>query len=115
SRGTTRRCSATTAPTRPASAQRSVSHRLPRCACRCGSLSEGKESMKRYNDGHVRNRRGALGRGLTVSAAVLFATAGCEVVNPGPVSDEFLTLPASQQGFVNGSKQRLVEVVGNEA
>lgn len=71
--------------------------------------------MKRYNDGQAGSRRGALARGLTASAALLFATAGCEVTNPGPVSDEFLTLPASQQGFVNGAKQRLVEVVGNEA
>lgn len=41
--------------------------------------------------------------------------AGCEVTNPGPVADEYMTLPASQQGFVNGSMERLVRAVGNLA
>jgi len=50
--------------------------------------------------------------------AILMATAlvalgsGCEVTNPGPVQDEFLSLPASQQGFVNGAKERLTRSVG---
>jgi hypothetical protein len=39
-------------------------------------------------------------------------SAGCEVVNPGPVADEYMTLPTSQQGFVNGAMERLVRVVG---
>ena len=53
-----------------------------------------------------------------VCAAVLAGAvlaAGCEVVNPGPVADEYMTLPASQQGFVNGSMERLVRTVGNTA
>jgi hypothetical protein len=42
-------------------------------------------------------------------------TAGCEVVNPGPVADEYMTVPASQQGFVNGSMERLTRVIGYQA
>jgi hypothetical protein len=38
--------------------------------------------------------------------------AGCEVTNPGPIQDQFLSEPASQQGFVNGSKERINEAVG---
>lgn len=47
----------------------------------------------------------AVAVGVTLSAA-------CEVTNPGPVQDEFLSLPASQQGFVNGAKERLTRSVG---
>jgi hypothetical protein len=45
-----------------------------------------------------------------LASAVL--AAGCEVVNPGPVADEYMTLPASQQGFVNGAMERLTRAVG---
>ena len=38
--------------------------------------------------------------------------AGCDVTNPGPVADDFLTLPAAQQGFVNGAAERLTRAVG---
>jgi hypothetical protein len=55
-----------------------------------------------------RSRAGAL---LTVLSGALAAGA-CEVVNPGPVDDEFIALPASQQGLVNGSWERLNRVVG---
>jgi starch-binding outer membrane protein, SusD/RagB family len=53
-------------------------------------------------------------RAVVIAALALttmFAT-GCEVTNPGPVQDEFLDLPASQQGFVNGAKERLTRAVG---
>ncbi|MBI4521336.1 MAG: hypothetical protein HY701_10890, partial [Gemmatimonadetes bacterium] len=47
-------------------------------------------------------------------AAVLALTlgTGCDVTNPGPVADEYLVLPAAQQGFVNGAKERLTRSVG---
>jgi len=45
----------------------------------------------------------------------MLGTAGCEVTNPGPVQDEFLTLEAAQQGFVNGAKERLTEALGQGA
>jgi hypothetical protein len=61
------------------------------------------------------NGNGRLARigAATLAAAVL--TAGCEVINPGPVNDEFIALPASQQGLVNGSWERLNRLVGGEA
>src|SRR5690606_18366131 len=52
-----------------------------------------------------------------LAAAVLGVVfgAGCEVDNPGPVADEYMTLPASQQGFVNGSMERLMRALGQLA
>jgi hypothetical protein len=58
-------------------------------------------------------RKGTHHRAAAVVAVVIgvaFAT-GCEVTNPGPVNDEFLTLPESQQGFVNGAKERLTRAI----
>jgi hypothetical protein len=54
------------------------------------------------------------GQGKIVAAVVVSAVlaAGCEVVNPGPVADEYMTLPAAQQGFVNGSMERLTRAIG---
>jgi hypothetical protein len=48
-------------------------------------------------------------------ALIAGLSAGCEVINPGPVADEYMTLPASQQGFVNGSMERLTRLVGESA
>lgn len=38
---------------------------------------------------------------------------GCEVVNPGPVGDAYISLPASQAGLVNGSWERMNNIIGN--
>ncbi len=45
---------------------------------------------------------------LTVMVTLL---AGCDVTNPGPVQDDFLGDPATQQGMVNGSITKLLEAV----
>jgi len=50
---------------------------------------------------------------FALAGAVL--TAGCEVLNPGPVGDEFIDLPASQAGLVNGSWERLNRIIGSGA
>jgi hypothetical protein len=65
--------------------------------------------MKTIWRGSKRSARRPAGATITV---LLAATIGCEVTNPGPVQDEFLGLPASQQGFVNGAKERLTRSVG---
>jgi hypothetical protein len=53
-------------------------------------------------------------RMTTIAALALSVTiaAACDVTNPGPVQDEFLSLEASRQGFVNGAKERLTRSVG---
>src|SRR5688572_14460222 len=64
----------------------------------------------------MRKQRRIRGRSMVAAAAVGAALAsGCEVTNPGPVSDEYIALPASQAGLVNGAWERLNSVVGNGA
>jgi hypothetical protein len=54
--------------------------------------------------------------GFAAAALVgAWTLAGCEVVNPGPVDDAYIALPASQAGLVNGSWERLNRVVGSYA
>lgn len=50
--------------------------------------------------------------GVVAGVLTVLLAAGCEVTNPGPVQDEFLSIPASQQGFVNGAKERINQTVG---
>ncbi|MDA0329952.1 MAG: RagB/SusD family nutrient uptake outer membrane protein [Gemmatimonadetes bacterium] len=48
---------------------------------------------------------------LTAGAFTFLLLAGCDVVNPGPVQDEFLAEEASQPGLINGSVRRLAEAL----
>jgi hypothetical protein len=57
---------------------------------------------------HHRNPRARL---IVLSLAGAGLAAGCEVTNPGPVGDEFIDLPASQAGLVNGSWERLNRII----
>lgn len=47
------------------------------------------------------------GRRATGVAMALVVLAGCDVVNPGPVQDEFLNQPEAHQSLVNGAGRRL--------
>ena len=54
-------------------------------------------------------------RGVIVAVLGAVAVSGCEVTNPGPVDDEYIALPASQSGLVNGSWERMTRLIGNDA
>jgi hypothetical protein len=61
-----------------------------------------------------RRGRGPRGGVLAVALAVA-VSGGCEVTNPGPVDDEYIALPASQAGLVNGAWDRMNRLIGNDA
>jgi hypothetical protein len=48
---------------------------------------------------------------LLVLWVMVLASAGCDVTNPGPVQDQFLGDPATQQGMVNGSIRMLAQAL----
>jgi starch-binding outer membrane protein, SusD/RagB family len=57
-------------------------------------------------------KRSGVAFGIVLAAALVSA---CEVTNPGPVAEEYLTLPTSQQGFINGAEERLARAVDGNA
>ena len=52
---------------------------------------------------------------LTLGAVAAGLLAACDVTNPGPVQDEFLTDPSAQPGLINGAKRIFSESMGDIA
>src|SRR5262245_26723535 len=65
----------------------------------------------------IRNDLGRARRAPIMVATLVGAilAAGCDVQNPGNVDDEFIDLPASQAGLVNGSWERMNRIIGPNA
>ena len=53
--------------------------------------------------------------GLVLGIVACVGLAACDVVNPGPVAEEYLTLATSQQGLINGAEERLARAVDGNA
>ena len=66
-----------------------------------------------------RFKTGRNARPMSAKPAVLILTTlalgACDVVNPGPVRDEFLNLPASHEALVTGAERMLVESLNRVA
>src|SRR5690606_36962690 len=81
-----------------------------------GSRSEETSDMN-----HCTNRPGEPSRprsarratgAMTGVAFGAMLLAGCDVTNPGPVQDEYLSDPGAQPGLVNGAVRRMSELIG---
>ena len=71
-------------------------------------MTTRKSEMRVKNTPLRAGRRAAAA--ATAGLAVLFAA--CDVTNPGPVQDEFLSLPEAHQALVNGSHYTLSQSFG---
>jgi hypothetical protein len=61
--------------------------------------------------GGRRSARRATGAMMGMALGALLLT-GCDVTNPGPVQDEYLSDPGAQPGLVNGAVRRMSELIG---
>lgn len=52
-------------------------------------------------------------RGVLLTGALLAAASGCEVTNPGPIQDEFLSEATSQLPLVTGAHRKVSEGLNN--
>ena len=64
--------------------------------------------MNKRTDRSIRSR---FSKTLVLAGIAGVTASGCEVTNPGPIQDEFLAQPASQQGLVNGGVRRLAALL----
>lgn len=58
-------------------------------------------------------RRSGLGVVILTVVMVAASVAACDVVNPGPVQDEFLSAPESQAPLVRGAERRISQAIKN--